>query len=105
LVQNSSGTFFKPDICRFSFSFQFAIFSERIKKIMNKILAHLKPQPLFDYFEQICQIPRPSKKEEKIRQFLLDFAKMNRLEVKTDEAGNVLISKPAAPGQGRSAIR
>ncbi|QGY43064.1 beta-Ala-His dipeptidase [Maribellus comscasis] len=66
---------------------------------MNKILAQLKPQPLFDYFEQICQVPRPSKKEEKIRQFLLDFANNNSLEAKTDKVGNVLISKPATSGR------
>ena len=64
---------------------------------MNK-LAELSPQPLFNYFEAICQIPRPSKKEEKIRQFLLDFAKQNMLEAKTDNAGNVLILKPATQG-------
>ena len=69
---------------------------------MTKILSSLQPQPLFDYFEQICQVPRPSKKEEKIRQFLLDFAKENQLEAKTDYAGTVLISKPAAPGRENS---
>ncbi len=63
-----------------------------------KILSALKPQPLFNYFEDICQVPRPSKKEEKIRQFLLDFADENGLESKTDKAGNVLILKPATPG-------
>jgi dipeptidase D len=63
-----------------------------------KVLNGLNPQPLFNYFEQICQVPRPSKKEEKIRQFLLDFAKENGMKSKTDEAGNVLILKPAAPG-------
>jgi dipeptidase D len=63
-----------------------------------KILNILQPQPLFNYFEQICLVPRPSKKEEKIRQFLLDFAKENNLHSKTDEAGNVLILKPATPG-------
>lgn len=61
-------------------------------------LAQLKPQPLFDYFEAICQVPRPSKKEEQIRAFLLDFAKNNGLEAKADKAGNVLILKPATPG-------
>ena len=65
---------------------------------MNK-LSQLKPQPLFNYFEDICQIPRPSKKEEKIRQFLFDFASRNNLEVKTDEIGNVLILKPATRGK------
>jgi len=63
-----------------------------------KSLAQLQPQPLFNYFEDICQIPRPSKKEEKIRQFLLDFAHNNNLEAKTDEIGNVLIFKPATSG-------
>lgn len=63
-----------------------------------KVLNGLTPQPLFNYFGQICQVPRPSKKEEKIRQFLLEFAKENKLEAKTDEVGNVLIFKPATPG-------
>ena len=64
-----------------------------------KILEKLQPQPLFNYFEAICQVPRPSKKEEKIRKFLLDFAAKNNLPAKTDEAGNVLISKAAMPGR------
>lgn len=67
-----------------------------------KILEQLQPQPLFNYFEEICQVPRPSKKEEKIRKFLLDFAKKHHLQAKTDKAGNVLISKPAAPGRENS---
>lgn len=64
-----------------------------------RILKQLQPQPLFDYFEDICQVPRPSKKEEKIRKFLLDFAQKHGLAAKTDQAGNVLISKPAFPGR------
>lgn len=66
---------------------------------MNNKLSDLQPQPLFNYFEQICQVPRPSKKEEKIRQFLMDFARVNQLEAKTDEAGNVVIRKPAVQGK------
>jgi dipeptidase D len=62
-------------------------------------LKHLWPQPLFNYFEDICQVPRPSEKEEKIRNFLLEFAQKNNLPAKTDTAGNVLISKPAASGK------
>ena len=61
-------------------------------------LSQLTPQPLFNYFEEICQVPRPSKKEEKIRKFLLDFAIRNNLEAKEDEIGNVLILKPASQG-------
>ncbi len=67
-----------------------------------KTLSNLSPQPLFNYFQAICQVPRPSKKEEKIRQFLLDFAKANKLEAKTDEIGNVLILKPATSGMEKS---
>lgn len=58
----------------------------------------LKPKAVFDYFAQINKIPRPSKKEEKMIAFLQDFAKINGLECKTDEAGNVLISAGATPG-------
>ncbi len=63
-----------------------------------KILSDLYPQPLFSYFEEICQVPRPSKKEDQIRKFLLEFAGNNNLEAKTDDAGNVLIKKPATSG-------
>ena len=58
----------------------------------------LRPAVVFHYFEEVCQVPRPSKKEEKIRAFLLDFAQKHNLEAKTDEAGNVLIKKTASAG-------
>lgn len=61
-------------------------------------LSKLQPQPLWNYFEDICQVPRPSKKEGKIRQFLIRFAESNRLEAKSDETGNILIRKTATPG-------
>lgn len=56
----------------------------------------LQPAIVFHYFEEVCQVPRPSKKEEKIRAYLLEFAKKHGLSSKTDEAGNVLIEKPAS---------
>lgn len=58
----------------------------------------LKPESVFTYFAEICKIPRPSKKEEKIIAYLLDFAKKQGLESKNDKAGNILIIKPATPG-------
>jgi len=64
-----------------------------------KVLNNLSPQPLWDYFEDICQVPRPSKKEEKIIRFLLDFAEKNGLEARQDEIGNILIKKPASAGR------
>ena len=51
----------------------------------------LKPASVFHFFEEVCQVPRPSKKEEKIRAFLIGFAQERGLEYKTDEAGNLLI--------------
>ena len=65
----------------------------------------LQPQSVFKCFAQVNQIPRPSKKEEKMIEFLLDFGKKLGLETKRDEAGNVLIRKPATPGfEDRQAI-
>ena len=64
-----------------------------------KILSELNPKAVWQYFEDICQIPRQSKKEEKIIEFLLDFGKENNLDTKRDEIGNVLISKPATKGK------
>ncbi|MDR1436906.1 MAG: aminoacyl-histidine dipeptidase [Candidatus Symbiothrix sp.] len=59
----------------------------------------LKPILVWNFFDEITQIPRPSKKESKIVQYLLDFAQKRHLEVKKDDAMNVLISKPATPGR------
>lgn len=58
----------------------------------------LKPQGVFHYFAEICKVPRPSKKEEKIIAYLQAFGKKHNLETLTDEVGNVLIKKPATPG-------
>jgi len=59
----------------------------------------LKPALVWNYFYEITQIPRPSKKEGKIIDYLMNFAKQHNLNVQKDEAGNVLISKPATkPG-------
>jgi dipeptidase D len=58
----------------------------------------LKPTEVFGIFHEITQVPRPSKKEEKIRKFVLDFAAKHNLTAKVDAIGNVNISKPATPG-------
>ena len=58
----------------------------------------LKPASVFRYFEEICQVPRPSKHEEKIVAYLKEFGKKHNLETLSDEVGNVLIRKPATPG-------
>ena len=61
-------------------------------------MAQLKPQSVFDCFAQINQVPRPSKREEKITAFLRKFGEDLGLETLVDEAGNVLIRKPGTPG-------
>lgn len=58
----------------------------------------LQPKEVFEIFDQITKIPRPSKKEEKIRQYILDFAKEHGIEAKADKIGNVILRKPATPG-------
>lgn len=61
-------------------------------------LTHLYPEAVWGYFEEICKIPRPSKKEDKMIEYVLDFAAQHELKVTRDEAGNVLINKPATQG-------
>lgn len=58
----------------------------------------LEPKAVFEIFDEITKIPRPSKKEEKIRKYLLDFAEKHGLQSKSDAVGNVVITKPATPG-------
>ena len=58
----------------------------------------LKPACVFEQFAAINQIPRPSKREEKMIEFLKNFGESRGLETKVDETGNVLIKKPATPG-------
>ncbi|MDR2510898.1 MAG: aminoacyl-histidine dipeptidase [Bacteroidales bacterium] len=65
---------------------------------MNDFLLNLEPKKIWYYFREILAIPRPSKKEEKIREYLIDFAKKHGLEHKTDATGNILITKNATKG-------
>ena len=58
----------------------------------------LKPARVFEQFAKINQIPRPSKREEKMIEYLKEFGKNHGLETVVDETGNVLIRKPATPG-------
>lgn len=61
-------------------------------------ITELKPELVWSYFQEICSIPRLSKNESKIREYLLNFAKDHGLESKEDQAGNILIIKPSSPG-------
>ena len=58
----------------------------------------MKPQAVFDIFAQINQVPRPSKHEQKISQWLQSFAASHGIECVADEAMNVIMRVPATPG-------
>ena len=63
---------------------------------MNK--NELKPASVFEQFAKINEIPRPSKREEKMIEYLKQWGESHDLETKVDETGNVIIRKPATPG-------
>ena len=63
---------------------------------MNK--STLKPASVFEQFAKINKIPRPSKREEKMIEYLKNWGESHGLETKVDETGNVLIRKPATKG-------
>jgi dipeptidase D len=62
------------------------------------IIENLEPKVLWKHFDEIRKIPRCSKHEEKIRQYIIDFAKKQNLKTRTDKTGNVVILKPASNG-------
>lgn len=65
---------------------------------MEKLITQLQPAEVWGVFAQILQIPRPSYHEEKIRDFVENFGKKLGLETLRDDAGNIIIRKPATPG-------
>ena len=65
---------------------------------MNNQIREFEPKIVWEYFDDICKIPRPSKKEEKIIAFLKDFGQKHQLETLQDEVGNILIRKEASTG-------
>ena len=65
---------------------------------MSKDILNLEPALLWKNFYSLTQIPRPSKHEDKVRDFLYQFGKELGLETIKDEVGNVIIRKPATPG-------
>lgn len=66
------------------------------------ILNNLKPENVFRYFEEICQIPHGSFNTKAISDYLVDFAKDHNLEYYQDETDNVIIIKEATEGYENS---
>lgn len=61
-------------------------------------ITKLKPTLVWEQFDAITKVPRPSKREGKIIEFLVDFARKHNLEYKKDATGNVVMRVPATPG-------
>ncbi len=66
--------------------------------MINELLKDLKSVKVFEYFEQLSQIPRGSGNEKEVSDYLVDFAKNHNLEVIQDKALNVIIRKKATSG-------
>ncbi len=64
----------------------------------------LKPTLIWQCFDEITKVPRPSCHEEQIREYLLNFAKINNIDAKTDDCGNVVMTKPATAGHENAPI-
>lgn len=61
-------------------------------------ISTLAPQLLWQWFDKVCAIPHPSYHEEELAEFIVNWAKSKTFFVERDEAGNVLIRKPATVG-------
>jgi len=65
---------------------------------MSKSIQELEPKEMWNHFADLNAVPRPSKKEERIIEFMMQFGKRLGLETIKDEIGNVIIKKPASKG-------
>jgi dipeptidase D len=67
-------------------------------------IENIEPKLVWKHFDELRKIPRCSKKEEKIRKYIVDFAKKHNLEYKVDKSGNVVIIKPGSHGMEKKPI-
>jgi len=65
---------------------------------MSKEIINLEPKSVWENFYQLTQVPRPSKHEEKIQEFMVKYGKSLGLETEKDAVGNIVIRKPATTG-------
>ncbi len=70
----------------------------------KEAIAGLKPELIWEYFYGISQVPRPSKKEEKVVEHVREFARKNNFEFVEDEVGNIVIKVPATEGKENSPV-
>ena len=65
---------------------------------MSTVFTGMTPERVWFYFAEICKIPRPSKKEKRIADYIVSVARKLNLEHELDETGNILVRKPASKG-------
>jgi len=65
---------------------------------MSEAVRNLEPKVVWNHFADLNAVPRPSKKEERVIQFMVDFGKKLNLNTIVDKVGNVIITKPATKG-------
>jgi dipeptidase D len=76
-----------------------------IPNIMSQEIRNLEPKQLWNKFADLNAVPRPSKKEDRVIQFMKDFGNSLGLETFEDDIRNVIIRKPASPGmENRKAL-
>ena len=72
---------------------------------MSQDIRNIEPQTVWNHFADLNAVPRPSKKEERVIQFMVDFGKSLNLDTSVDKVGNIIIKKPATSGmEDRKAI-
>ncbi|MBL7828653.1 MAG: beta-Ala-His dipeptidase, partial [Saprospiraceae bacterium] len=71
---------------------------------MSEQIRQLEPRMPWGFFADLNAIPRPSKKEQRIAQWVREFGKKHQLEVIADDFGNIILKKPASPGREKSPV-
>ncbi|MEO6037143.1 MAG: aminoacyl-histidine dipeptidase [Saprospiraceae bacterium] len=71
---------------------------------MSTQVRQLQPTAPWNLFADLNAIPRASKKEQRIAQWVRDFGKQHGLEVVTDDFGNIILKKPGSPGHDKSPV-
>lgn len=72
--------------------------SNQKNRNMSDAVRALEPKEIWENFADLNQVPRPSKKEERVIQFMVDYGNKLGLETHRDKIGNVIIKKPATEG-------
>jgi len=68
---------------------------------MSNEVRALEPKAIWENFADLNAVPRPSKKEERVIQFMVHFGKKLGLKTETDKVGNIIIKKPATEGSNK----